>query len=70
MRKINATRITAPATEPTTIPAMSPPDNPFFDVEAWAVAVAVADEVDDDVGVAVEKVMKAVIVGNTTPAHL
>jgi hypothetical protein len=39
-------------------------------VEAAAVADAEADDVDDDVGAAVEKVMKAVMVGNTTPAHL
>ncbi len=49
---------------------MSPPDNLFFEVEAAAVVVAEADEVDDEVGAAVENVMKAVMVGNTTPAHL
>lgn len=73
-RSINPPRITAPATEPTTIPAMAPPDNPFFDFELAVAAVEEAaaelDEVAEAVGELVEKVMKAVIVGSTTFAHL
>jgi hypothetical protein len=54
-----------------TIPAMAPPDNPLFEVDAPGVAEAVIedDEVGDAVGELVGKVMKAVIVGRTTPAH-
>jgi hypothetical protein len=60
---------------PTTIPAMAPPDRPFFVFDAAAVAEADAEdeedeEVGDAVGEDVEKVMNAVIVGRTTPAHL
>ena len=53
------------------MPAIAPPDSPFlFEPEAAPpVADAEADDVDDAVGDAVEKVMKAVMVGNTTPAH-
>jgi hypothetical protein len=71
-RTSNPTRSAAPTTDPTTIPAISPPVNPFFEVEALGLAVAEADDVDvdDDVGADVEKVMKAVMVGKTTPAHL
>jgi hypothetical protein len=52
------------------MPAIAPPDNPFFEVTGALVADAEADDVDVAVGEAVEKVMKAVIVGNTTPTHL
>jgi hypothetical protein len=52
------------------MPAIAPPDNPFFELEARAVADAEADDVDVEVGAAVEKVIKAVMVGSTTPAHL
>lgn len=60
-----------PTTDPMTIPAMAPPDNPFFEADAPGVAEAVAedDEVGDAVGELVENVMKAVIVGKTTPTH-
>lgn len=67
-------RSTAPTTDPTTIPAIAPPDNPFFDVEA--AGVLVLDEVDPDVdvpvdvGSRVEKLTKPVMVGNIRPAHL
>lgn len=76
LRKHKATRKTKPISairpinEPTTIPAIAPPDSPLFDEE-----VAAPDE--DEVGLAVaeleavlvEKVMNPVIVGNTTPAQ-
>jgi hypothetical protein len=65
------------AMEPTTIPAMAPPLRPLrreeFDgavLVADADATEVGTAVDDAVGEAVENVMKAVIVGNTTSAHL
>lgn len=61
-------------TEPTTIPAMAPPDKPFFDLDAAAaVAVDEGDEeedVADGVGTVVGNVMNAVIVGSTTLEHL
>lgn len=62
---------TAPTTAPTTIPAIAPPDNPLFELAAAAVddAALELDDVGDDVAELVEKVMKAVIVGSTTPAH-
>lgn len=70
-KKINPAISTAPTTAPTAIPAIAPPDNPFFELEA--AAVLDAEDVDVDVGVAVAeevvKVIKAVIVGRTTPAH-
>jgi hypothetical protein len=52
------------------MPAIAPPDNPFFELAGVLVPDAEADDVDVAVGDAVEKVMKAVIVGNTTPTHL
>jgi hypothetical protein len=52
------------------MPAIAPPDNPFFELAGVLVPDAEADDVDVAVGEAVEKVMKAVIVGNTTPTHL
>jgi HAMP domain-containing protein len=72
-RRINAPRITAPATDPTTIPAIAPPDNPLFELELVAAVDEVADELEevaDAVGEFVENVMDAVIVGSTTLAHL
>lgn len=63
----------APTTDPMTIPAIAPPDNPLLELDAPAVEEAEDDEeveVADAVGELVEKVMKAVIVGSTTPAHL
>jgi hypothetical protein len=68
--KSNPIRSATPATEPTTIPAIAPPDNPFFELAGVLVPDAEGDDVDVAVGDAVEKVMKAVIVGNTTPTHL
>lgn len=68
--KSNPIRSATPATEPTTIPAIVPPDNPFFELAGVLVPDAEGDDVDVAVGDAVEKVMKAVIVGNTTPTHL
>jgi hypothetical protein len=66
--------MTAAATAPTTIPAIAPPDNPLCDLEIAAAAVEEApdelEEVADVVGELVEKVIKAVIVGRTTLAHL
>jgi hypothetical protein len=58
-------------TEPMTMPAISPPDSPFlFEAEAAPpVADVEGDDVDVVVGDVVEKVMKAVMVGKTTPAH-
>jgi hypothetical protein len=61
--------------EPTTIPAMAPPDKPLFDFEALAEVVGddddeVGDEVADTVGTDVGKVMYAVMEGRTTLAHL
>jgi hypothetical protein len=60
-----------------TIPAMAPPLRPFLLEPAGdatpdpaAEVAEVGAEVDDAVGALVENVMKAVIVGNTTPAHL
>lgn len=69
------------AIDPITIPAIAPPESPFFEPEAMLVAEGEDDDdvadvedeevvVDVDVGILVEKVMKAVIVGSTTPAHL
>lgn len=54
---------------------MAPPESPsFFEVEPEAAAVdEAAEEVEavaDAVGELVRKVIKAVIVGSTTPAHL
>ena len=73
-RTINAAIRAAPTTAPTTIPAIAPPDNPLCAVELGAAAVVEAaaevGEVDDAVGELVEKVMKPVIVGSTTLAHL
>jgi hypothetical protein len=64
-------------TEPTTIPAIAPPDSPF---ELELALLAAGEEDDDDadvedgdvvdVGRLVDKVINAVIVGKTTPAHL
>jgi hypothetical protein len=68
--KSNPIRSATPAIEPTTIPAIAPPDNPFFELAGVLVPDAEGDDVDVAVGDAVEKVMKAVIVGNTTPTHL
>jgi hypothetical protein len=62
----------APAIEPTTIPAIAPPDNPFLEFEAPAAAVPVEvceDEVEDAVAEVVAKVIVAVIFGRTTPAQ-
>ncbi len=59
----------APTTDPTTIPAMAPPDNPLLEWDAPAVAEAGVDDVADAVGELVENVMNAVIVGSTTRAH-
>jgi hypothetical protein len=53
------------------MPAIAPPDKPFFELElAAAVAEAELEEVADAVGELVEKVINAVIVGSTTLAHL
>jgi hypothetical protein len=62
----------APTTEPTTIPAIAPPDSPFFELfdDANGDDVAEGEDVADAVGWLVEKVMKGVMVGSTTPAHL
>ena len=72
MRRTNPARSTTATTAPTAIPAIAPPDSFFFKLDAPAVPDAEADveEVGDAVGELVENVMKAVIVGNTTPAHL
>lgn len=63
-----------PTTAPTTIPAIAPPDNPLRELEpGWAAVDEAADELEevaDEVGGLVEKVMNAVIVGSTTLAHL
>ena len=70
---INAPMSTAPTTAPTTIPAMAPPDRPFFVFDTAGVAEADPEDEDEAVGEAVgvmEKVVTAVIVGRTTPAHL
>lgn len=67
---ISPIRSANPMTEPTTMPAIAPPDKPCFELEACPVADAEADDVDVDVGAEVEKVIKAVMVGSTTPAHL
>ena len=66
--KINPAASAANTTEPTTIPAMAPPDKPFFEL----LAVAEADGCDEevDVGSAVKVVIKPVSVGSFTPAHL
>lgn len=66
-KKINPAKSATPTTEPTTIPAIAPPDN-FFEPMA-----AVASDGDGEgvpVGEVVENVINAVIVGNLTPAHL
>lgn len=54
-----------------TIPAIAPPDKPFLEVEAAAVGLLLADEVDveDDVLELVANVIYAVIVGSTTLAQ-
>lgn len=77
-RKHSSRKKTKPAiiatrtTEPTTMPAIAPPDSPFF--ELLATAEVDGDEVDVEVDVVVgrlvEKVMYPVIVGSLTPAHL
>jgi hypothetical protein len=73
-RRINAPIRTAPTTAPTTIPAIAPPDNPLCELELEAAAVDEGaeelEEVADAVGELVVKVMKDVIVGSTTLAHL
>jgi len=58
--------------EPITIPAIAPPDNPLWELDAAGVDVADGEieEVGDEVAELVGKLIKAVIVGNTTPAHL
>lgn len=67
---------TAATIEPITMPAMTPPDSPLWDAPAAVPAAAVLDAAleDDDVGdevtELVAKVIVAVIVGSTTPAHL
>jgi hypothetical protein len=58
-----------PTTDPMAMPAIAPPDN-LFDSLATAVVEAEGDAVAEVVGTFVEKVMKAVIVGSTTLAHL
>ena len=62
----------ARAIEPITMPAIAPPDSPFFTDEGDSVGFADAEgeDVGDDVGELVENVMKAVMVGRTTLAHL
>lgn len=65
----NPTTIANATTEPMAMPAIAPPDN-LFEFLAIADAEADDDDVDDAVGAFVENVMKAVIVGSTTPAHL
>jgi hypothetical protein len=55
---------------PMTMPAIAPPDSPFFDPLPTVVDEADGDDVADTVGAVVEKVMKPVIVGSFTPAHL
>ena len=61
-------------TDPMTMPAMAPFDNPWLadatgaDVED-AEDDEVAEDVADEVGIEVAKVMVAVSVGNTTPSH-
>ena len=73
MRPIN---IAAPAIAPMAIPAIAPLDRPPPPPDAAAgpeVAEGVAEEVDDPVADGtppVEKVIKPVMVGNITPAHL
>ena len=53
------------------MPAIAPPDNPFFEFEDGETdAPEVAEEVADAVSENVEKVMNAVMVGSTTSAHL
>lgn len=75
MKTTKAITSTSPTTAAMTIPAIAPPDNPFEPLagaadEVGAEVEVVAGDVEDAVGALVEKVMKGVIVGNTTPAHL
>ena len=73
-RRHNNERKTKPATnaikttEPTTMPAIAPPDSPFF------APLAAADEdgegVDVEVGTPAVKVINEVMVGSLTLAHL
>lgn len=60
------------ATEPMTIPAIAPPDSPFFEDEATPVGVLLTDDevdVEDGVLELVANVMYAVMVGSTTLAQ-
>jgi hypothetical protein len=61
-----AIRNPAPSTDPTTMPAMAPPDNPLFapgSIDGLVVVEAVADGND------VVKVRVGVMEGKMTPAH-
>lgn len=74
-RKISTPMIAAAATEPMTIPAIAPPERPFLVSEAGTAELDAEDEdegvdVAEAVGELVLKVMKAVMVGRTTPLHL
>lgn len=70
---INPIKRASAATEPMTIPAIAPLESPPPPLAGAAAAVVLLDGKVDDVGVAVgiavEKVMKPVIVGSTTFAH-
>jgi hypothetical protein len=67
-RKMSPAANTTKTMEPTTMPAIAPPESPFLD------PLAVPDEdgegVDVADGIAVKVVMNDVIVGSLTPAHL
>jgi hypothetical protein len=72
-RNIKPARRRIATIAPITIPAMAPPDSPFFfeaPVTEVGDAVEDADEDGEAVGVLLGNVIKAVIVGSTTPAHL
>jgi hypothetical protein len=59
----SAAKRPTPTTDPITIPAMAPPD------KLLPLAALVAEDETVAVEVTVVKVMVAVIVGSTTPAH-
>lgn len=68
-RITTATRRIAPTTAPTAMPAMAPPERPLCELDGVAAADVDGDEVGVEVAVLVGNVIKAVIVGRTTPAH-